>query len=488
MKKRLFVLLLIVSLALAALAACNSTTTEEPAVEPTSVPATAVPAEELTAEPVEEPTVEPVEEPTAEPTEEPMEEPAEVTMFDGIYENRFTPEGYDEFVGYFHFYDNGIVYISLYNGGQYTAAYYEVVDGEVSYDPRIDTDQEGEEVDLSLATADQTIIITNFDGSEYATVGYDSEADMVVNLESYFNKNFAHVLDSGHTEADETGVNVIEYFIPGDEYSLVALKHNGTFQDSIGAIIEGTWTQDGNVFTLTDSDSGDSYTVTVNDDGTAEYVSLDGETQTLEAPRVAEVMLTFTGTISATYGTMAGTTYLYDGDTAVIEVDYAGTTSEINGDWTLNEDYSLTLTFDGVEYAIPLNYETETFGDFEYATNDGAEDVTLVMSQVVPEAALVYTWVGTENENVVLEMYDDGSCLLNYLGQGTVTQGTWSVDTSEALPAWTITLDETFEDALIEVTTDYQTAFFFTFKNAGGQLEAELALTFEDYQAAQPSE
>jgi len=501
MKKKLLVLSLSVLLALsAALVACSSPTAESTPT-PTEQPPTEAEApveEEVEAEvPAEAEAEVPMEEeveaeaPAEKEAEAevPVEEESEVTMFDGIYENRFTPEGYDEFVGYFHFYENGIVYISLYSGGQYTAAYYEFVDEGVGWDPRIDVDETDPEFDATQATTDQKIIITNFDGSEYAVVGYDSERDMVVNLESYFHKNFTHVLDSGHTEADETGVNVIEYFIPGDEYSLVALKHNGTFQDSVGAIIEGTWTQDGSVYTLTDAETGDTYTVTVNDDGTAEYVALDGTIQTLEAPKVVEVMLSFTGAITATYGAMSGITYLYGDNTASIVVEYAGTTNEIDGDgWTLNDDYSLTLTFDGVDYDIPLNYETAIYDDFGYNTNDGASDVTLVMSQVVPEVTLLYTWVGTANTNVVLEMYDDGTCQLNYTGLGTVAQGTWSVDTSEALPAWTITLDETFEDQPIEVTSDFQTAFFFTFKNADGQLEEELALTFADYQAAQPSE
>jgi len=484
MKKKLLVLLLFVSLTLSVgLAGCAKEATETPTAEPTEVQVEeeAAPVEDEAA-PVKEEAA-PVEEEAA-PAEE--ETPAEVTMFDGIYENRFQPEGYDEFVGYFHFYENGIVYVSLYNDGQYMAGFYEIVDEGVGWDPRIDTEEDTDEADLTLATSDKKIIITNFDGSEYAVVGYDSEKDMVVNLESYFNKNFAHVLDSGHTEADETGVNVIEYYVPGDDYSLVALKHNGTFQDSVGMIIEGTWTKDGNVYNLTDEETGDSYTVTVNEDDTAEYVALDGTTQILEAPKTVEVQLAFTGSITATYGAMAGTTYLYMDNTAALMIEYAGTTNEFDGTWALNEDYSLGLTFDGVEYTVPLDYETTLYNDFEYATSDGVGDVILVMSQVVEEAALVYTWVGMADTNVVLEMYDDGTCALIYTGMGTVTEGTWSVDTSEALPTWTITLDETFEDSPIEVTTDYQTAFFFTFKNAGGELEEELTLTFEDYQAAQP--
>jgi len=475
MKKKLFVLMLVLMLTLSvALAGCGTNETEEPAAgeqNDVQVEENVPSAENAPSE----------EEDTADEAET---APAEVTMFDGIYETRFTPEGYEEFVGYFHFYENGVVYVSLYNDQQYMAGYFEIVDEGVGWDPRLGVEDEVE-FDPTQATTDKKIIITNFDGSEYAVVGYDSETDMVVNLESYYNKNFTHVLDSGHTDADETGVNVIEYYIEGDDYSMVALKHNGTFQDSVGAIIEGTWTKDGDVFTLTDGITGDSYTVSVNEDGTATYEALDGTTQILIPLSTAVVMISFAGTLEATYGEMAGTTSLFDDNTATIEISYAGTDNEFQGSWVLNEDYSLTLNFDGVEYQIPLDYETTLYGDFEYATSDGAGDVTLVMSQVIEEAPVVYTWVGTVNTDVILEMYSDGTCALIYVGQGTVTEGTWSVDTTEALPAWTIELDETFEDAPIEVTSDYATAFFFTFKNVGGQLEEELSLSFEDYQAVE---
>lgn len=476
--------LTLVTLLLLLLAACSSPAepeTDDPVVEdaPTEV-AAATEAPTTAPDPTDVP-------PTEEPTAEPEVAAADASLTDGIYENRFTPEGYDEFVAYFNFYENGVVYVSLYSGQQYMAGNYEIVDEPFGYDARVDVEEEFE-FDPAQSMADQTIIITNFDGSEYARVGYDSTADLVVNLGSYFNKNFVHVLDSGHTSADETGVNVIEYFVPGDQYSLVALKHNGTFQDSVNTIIDGTWTRADNVFTLTDEDSGDSYTITVNDDGTAEYVSIDGETQMLEAQTV-DVQLTFTGSITAAFGVMNGTTSLYTDESAVLAIEYAGTTNEFTGDWTLNDDFSLTVTLDGVDYDIPLNTETQTFGDFEFPTSDGQDDVMLVMAQVVEQAAVVYTWVGTANENVVLEMYADGTAQLNYVGLGTVTQGTWSADTSAGpLPEWTIELDETFEDEPIEVTTDFATAFFFTYKNGDGQLEEELSLSFEAYQAGQTAQ
>jgi hypothetical protein len=431
----------------------------------------------------------PTKAPTSVPTLVPTTTTAPVKMTDGIYEQRFTPPGYSEYVAYFHFYPNGIFYLSLYNGGQYMAGYYEVIDTPVEWFPNIQdavpTAVAGAATPTPVtAMTDKKIILTKLDGSEYGVVGYDSTLDEVVNLTTYYNFNFTHVLDSGHTDADETGVNVLEYYLNGDQYSLLALKHNGTFQDSINEIIEGTWAKDGNVYTLTDSSNSKTYTVTVNDDGTATYVAEDGTTTyTLEPPKTAEVQLTFAGTLPAAYGDMVGTTYLYKDNTARLDIAYANTTKSIDGTWSLGADYSITLILGDKTYTLPVDGATHLFGDISYVANDGTTEVTLVMKEVVAEKTLKFTWVGTTNPAVVLEMYSDGTCLLNYTGMGTVTQGTWTVDTSGQLPAWTITLEKTFDNAPIEVTSDYTTGFFFDFKNDSGQLADKLFLSFADYQA-----
>ncbi len=60
---------------------------------------------------------------TTAPTTTGTTTPAEPTITDGIFECRFTPEGYGEFVNYIHFYPSGIFYLSTYNGRQYQAGY-----------------------------------------------------------------------------------------------------------------------------------------------------------------------------------------------------------------------------------------------------------------------------------------------------------------------------------------------------------------------------
>ena len=405
----------------------------------------------------------------------------ETPLTQGIYEKRFTAEGRGEYVAYFHFYENGVYYYSLYNGGQYGAGYWTLEDGEVEY---FANDDDFTEPTMS----DKMLVLTKLDGSEYATLGYDTEKDLVVNLPSYYNFNFTHIADSDHTDADEVGINVIEYVLPDDDFCMVALKHNGIFEDSIDEIIEGTWTREGDTFILTDEDSGESYTVTVKPDGTADYVGLNGETIKLisTAAPAKNAVISFDGLLEgAAYGDMVGHVDCYDDGTLKMTISYATVDRVIEGEWALAEDYSkITFNFDGVEVIAPFDYEKQTFS-FEYPCSDGTQDVVLPFVRSAAEPTAVYTFVGENIKEISCTLLSDGTCTLDFAGLGTVTSGTWSIDTTSGpLPQFTIELDNTFEDAGVTVETDYATKFFFAYKNASGTLSETLALSFADYQAA----
>jgi len=95
---KLFTLLLILSMALAACGGDTPTEAppidEEPVVDPTAEPVeepTEEPMEEPTEEPMEEPTEEPMEEPTEEPMEEPTEEEPEATGDVVFFSTQFEP-------------------------------------------------------------------------------------------------------------------------------------------------------------------------------------------------------------------------------------------------------------------------------------------------------------------------------------------------------------------------------------------------------------
>ena len=217
--------------------------------------------------------------PTVAPTEAASEE---VTITDGIYYRKFTAEGRGDYEGVLHFYENGIFYLGLYSNKMTVAGYYEIVDQEMEY---IVDDTDPEE----KGTATQVIKLTNLDGSEYAVLPYAN--DTVYDIPTYYNMDFAHVIDSDHTEADEVGVTVAEYMLGDDVYSIISIKHNGTFQDAVVSMVEGSWTKEGNVYTLTNVDSGVNYSLTLSEDGsTAEYVGEDGTKQTLnKVVQTAEV-------------------------------------------------------------------------------------------------------------------------------------------------------------------------------------------------------
>ena len=412
---------------------------------------------------------------TTAPTTVATTEPGEPTLTDGIFESRFTPPGHSEFVSFFNFYENGIFYLSMYNGGQFMAGYYEVVEMELEYMP---DPADGEKKE----TATTAIVLTKLDGTPYATMAY--VGDTIYNLPTLWNHNFVHIPDSDHSPEDENGIAIIEFMLGDDDFSMVRLMHNGSFQDMIGAMIEGTWSVNENVYTLTDAESGDDYTITLNPDGnTATYKALDGSTQTLNLVKESPVVVSFWGVNKeAAYGPMDITIDCREDGTASLLSKYAGTENEQEGTWVMAADrMSITLTIGDAEYVAPLDVESRTFS-FEFTTSDGTKDIVVLLSTA---AKTVYTWVGEGNDKVIMECYADGTAAVIYVGMGTITTGTWVLDTDAGpMPKWTITLAETFAgaNAEMEVGSDYATKFFFTFKNAGGQLEEVLALPFSALQ------
>ncbi len=300
------------------------------------------------------------------------ESAGEVGITTGIYEVRFTPEGRDEYVNYFNFYENGVFYYSAYNNGQSRAGFYEVLDQEQEY--LLDA----EDPESETAVAPQVLKLTNLDGSDYVTLAFDQ--DTIWNVPDLYNMNFAHVPDSDHDSADETGITVAEFTLGDDIYSTVRINHNGSFEDSIDTIIDGTWTKDGDVYTLTDSASGDSYTLTVSADGsTAAYVGLDGTEQTLnavqeETPDGAEVMYTFINADKNVYMECYA-----DGTCAVI---YEGMGTITEGTWAAEgaplPTWTIALDSVGAEPVVESDYATKFF--FTFINESGQLEQVLELS------------------------------------------------------------------------------------------------------------
>jgi hypothetical protein len=389
----------------------------------------------------------------------------------GIFEYLQTPEGYDPFLHYIHFYPNGVFYASQLNGSSFAAGFYEIKD-----EPLEITDAEIAEKTIS---GSQTIYLTLTDGSEYETLAYDAENGKVGLVKHSYNNVLTQNKESAHTSEDEFGVAMTEYVLGDDEYSLIRFMHNGTFENTVGALLEGTWDKDGSVYTMNDTDGGTS-TLTANEDDTAIYVDPEGESHSLNLIKAAEAVLSFRGSVAATYGDMIVTIDCFEGDKAVMTMTYGGRDTLSNGTWKMAADYShIALVLNDEEYTAPLKMPDQTF-DFEMVTSDGAVDVTIPLT-TAEEATLLYTFKGENTAALNMECYSNGTCAVIYTGMGTVTDGTWAMDTSSQMPKWTVELAETFENQGVTVEAD-GSGFFFTFKNATGQLEEKLILSYADMQ------
>lgn len=300
----------------------------------------------------------------------------EAAMTDGIYTYIIMNEG-QEVLNFIHFYENGVFYFCKYGGASIVAGYYEV--DETPCEIYTVGGVTGE-VNEATVACDAKITFYDMNGTEVvAEAGYVD--DTVIGFTLQDSRDFAHDLNSGHTAEDEVGVSMAEFYLEDDEYSMVAIMHNGTFNDTIGSFISGTWTKDGATYNLTNDMDGTTYTMTDNGDGTAAYVGPDGTKTTLYGLAEATLMLTLHGSTEAAYGTLEVTLNGYDDGSMEQILSYAGYESVVTGTWAMAADYShLTIVLDGVEYEAPMNYETQTFG-MEFPTNDGVQDIVVVLGQ-----------------------------------------------------------------------------------------------------------
>lgn len=295
----------------------------------------------------------------------------------GVYSYVLVAEGRGELYNFINFYENGVFYASMYDGAQYEAGFYEIIDETAEYD----AETNGE---TDMIQVDKVIVMTKPDGSEYLRVAYDTENDLLGDVEVMYTLEFAHELDPDPSKTEESGVTLYEYMLGEDEYSVVAIKHNGTFEDSTGTIIVGTWMLDNDIYTLTDEVSGDSYTITLLDDGnSAEYVGLDGTKAILNLLKKAEALITFTGATSeAAYGDMSVIINCFDGGAAEMVVTYAGTESDFEGTWEMAETQTqIALELDGTTYEAAINMDDHSFA-FDITLGDGTGEVIFEMSNV----------------------------------------------------------------------------------------------------------
>ena len=296
---------------------------------------------------------------------------AELTA--GVFEYLMKPEGHDPMYNFLRFYENGVFYASIYGGSQHVAGVYEVIDEACEY----------EESGGTKKQAPKAIAMTNVDGSDYVTVAYDDENGVIGDFEPFFMAEFVHNLNPDAEITEETGVTMAEYVLGENEYSVVAIKHNGTYQDTIGLLLEGNWLLEGDTYTLTDEESGDSYTLTLQNEGdNAEYVGPDGSKETLNLLQNAEVMTSFIGEVSTeTYGVLDAVIDCLDNGDTTLKVTIGGGVQDLpGGSWELSESKtSITLSVNENEYTADMNMEDNSFS-FEMILDVGDTQVNIPMS------------------------------------------------------------------------------------------------------------
>ncbi len=208
-------------------------------------------------------------------------------LTDGMFHFFFDSEG-REFHHYIHFYESGMYYFSDLNGNSKVIGNYEVKDETKEINYAATREDKVNEV-VSTITVNKMVYFKDMDGNVVGTAGYVPADGKLYGVVWEVGMKFANeqvyeqqASDWVPTSAmgEETGVALFTYEDKDDTSCYVEINHNGTFVDMMDMMIEGTWTKDGDTYTLQDPDSSDTAKLTVNGD-TATYVGYDGTTKTI---------------------------------------------------------------------------------------------------------------------------------------------------------------------------------------------------------------
>ena len=426
------------------------------------------------------------------PTDPQPTEPKELTIHDGIYISDAIDmgQGRGNAYNYLRFHENGVFYYaqlaqpgSSNGGGMSAAGYYELVNEPINfYDPT------GAE-----QTADKYILCFNFDGSEYgihqSNTGEEGTApvyDNIIPIKDdviygvwYNNMTYTHVTDHADFTVDAEIAKEVANFVkePGSTEALI-LKHNGTFEDLLnvtgGEYYEGTWTVDGNVYTLTDNTTSKTAALTISEDSlSASYVGFNGgEAQALvsfNAP-VAEAVpqVRFEGGFMVN-GMFPGATVatLFDNGTATfatsIDMSLAGMgIKEVSeeGTWEMTPDYKMIITIpvEGGESKVYTAQPVDAQGTYKFtysfsmmgSTGEMKFDIEMTKVPIV-EAVFngqfqvngMFPGTVTITLNMGGAAVIEGSIDMSLAGMGTVPvsgAGSWTYDKSA--DTYTLTVGE----------------------------------------------
>ena len=323
----------------------------------------------------------------------------------GYYQYSYEVEGLGTWVNYIHLYEEssiGQVFYAGYASNQITfAGTYEIEKTPCDYSVAMDRKQSeaGEKTD---GTADYTITFTAFDGTDLGSCGYDGEyiyndttGVAGTGAENCAFQRDPEGLDGKYGQADsgyqgEVGVAYLEAVSPDDETCTVKLNHNGTYEDMIDVLVEGTWTmgEDGKTYTLTpDSDSDTGATLVVSDDGSSATYTPDGGTAvTLTIDTSKPVAVVFETVIPADQNGIGQDVdcwiNCYNDNTCELYISAYGVELALDqGTYETNDDASIAFQFDTMGTVTSVNTDGTNTVDISFAGAPGVGDINTTLTQ-----------------------------------------------------------------------------------------------------------
>lgn len=422
-----------------------------------------------TAEPVTEvePTEEVIEEtevPAA--TEAPSTDPLEM-ITEGRYVHSYTAEGHGDFTYFFHFYKEipvlgAAFYAGFMNNGATFAGTYTVE--EAPFEAALYPDRESKvaNAEMTQVTAPYTITFFDWDGNEIGKVGYDGdilynvmeEGDVIYGPGSG-TVFYEHDLEGKYQSVydGEVGVPYLSFVGDEDKTSTLAINHNQTYADLVGAMIEGTWTAEetsegGIDFTLVPNDSADTgaKVSVAADKKTCTYTADGGDPIAMSndafmGPQLAYV---FQGVVTVEAYGIDADLFLnaYDDGTCQLVADVMGQaavldecTYELNG-FTFNFNFNTaTDTSSSVDASgtmtVPITIVGTQLGDIDTVLTLNKEEAAAERQIVhVFESVIKVESYGID-ANLIMNLFDDNSLevIADVMGkQAVMDEGTYVLD------------------------------------------------------------
>jgi hypothetical protein len=351
--KKMFVLLLVLILAVSLIACQNS----KPSTEETTTPEP-LPSEQTS---------------TPEPTEVASTDPMDM-ITQGYYSYSFNAPGYGDFVFFFNFYEEdpvlgSVFYAGLSNNRSNFVGTYTVE--ETPYEYACYPDREAsidDSVKPTTGTAPYTVTFFDWDGNELGKCGYDGDIlynDMEEGSKIYSTGSspvyYHHDLENKFEDIykGELGITYLEFVADEDNTSTLVLRHNKTYTDLIGAMIEGTWSVELNAsggydFKLTPDDSTDTgAVVSVSADRmTCIYTPDGGSAIAMSSTSgTKKVVHIFEGKITIETYKVDATLILnlYDDNTCDISADVMGNSMVLDEGTYVLEGHTFSFDFNSAE-------------------------------------------------------------------------------------------------------------------------------------------